>query len=138
MTLRYKEWTHPAHNLTHGEVEAWRVYCKHRMSKGLQPICFGLYKYEAMIGRQRNDIALRAGLRAGVSPPNRKRPEWCSDTAWDSWNAYRRKYNDSVTLLDWMAGRFGVRAGNVRHNNAVMTRTPAEIVAKFRRMGLAK
>ncbi len=47
---------------------------------------------------------------------------------------YWRKYNDSVTLLDYIAGRFGVKAGNSRHNFATLQRSPAEIVAKIKRM----
>lgn len=138
MTLRYREWTHPAHSLTHGEIEAWRIYCKHRASKGLPPLCYGLYKVAAMTGRQANDIAFKSGLRRGMKPPNRKRPDWCSATTWDSWMTYRRKYNDSVTLLDYIAGRFGVKAGKVQHNSATLQRSPSEIIAKFRKMGLAK
>ncbi len=134
MALRYREWTHPNANLSHGEAEAWRIYCKHRAQKGLPPLCYGLYKVAAMTGRQANDIAFKSGLRRGVTPPNRKRPEWCSTTTWDSWMTYRRKYNDSVTLLDWIAGRFGVKAGNSRHNFATLQRSPAEIVAKIKRM----
>lgn len=138
MTLRYRDWTHPNHNLTHGEIEAWRVYCKHRIAKGRAPICYGLYRVEAALGRQAADLVFRSGLQRGKTPVNRKRPEWCSETAWDSWNAYRRRYNDGVTLMDWIAGRFGVKAGKARHNNATLTRSPAEIVGKFRKMGLAK
>lgn len=138
MTLRYREWTHPAQNLTHAEIEAWRIYCKHRASKGLPPLCYGLYKVAAMTGRQANDIAFKSGLRRGMKPPNRKRPDWCSATTWDSWMTYRRKYNDSVTLLDYIAGRFGVKAGKVQHNSATLQRSPSEIIAKFRKMGLAK
>lgn len=131
MTLRYREWTHPSHNLTRGEVEAWRVYCRHRMAKGLPPLCYGLYRVAAMTGRQANDIAFKSGLQRGKTPTNRKRPEWCSPTDWDSWMTYRRRYNDSVTLADWMAGRFGMRAGKVTHNNATLQRPAAMIVAKI-------
>lgn len=130
MTLRYREWTHPAHNLTRGEVEAWRMYCSHRIKRGLQPLCYGLYKYEAALGRQSRDIAFRASQR-GRTAANRKRPEWCSATTWDSWNAYRRKYCGSVTLMDYVAGRFGVKAGKVTHGSSTLERPAKYIIAKI-------
>jgi hypothetical protein len=137
MTLRYKEWSHPAHNLTRSDVEAWRMYCSHRAKKGLPPVCYGVYKYLAAIGRQARDIAFRASQK-GKMATNRKRPEWCSATTWDSWNAYRRKYNSGVTLEDWLAGRYGVKSGKTWNRSSALQRSPAEILAKFRRMGYAK
>lgn len=134
MILRAREWIHPDHDLSRNDVEAWRVYNSKRVHKGLPVLCFGLYKVAALQGSQRADAAIRSGTQRGRTPWNRTRPAWCSETQWDSWMAYRRKYNDSVTLADWLAKRFGLRIGKVRHNSAALQRSPAEIAAKINAM----
>ena len=51
------------------------------------------------------------------------------EKTWDSWMAYRRRYNDSATLADWMAKRFGVR---IRQGAAQFLDTPAFALPRSR------
>lgn len=134
MKLRVREWIHPDHALSKNDIEAWRIYNSKRVRNGLPALCYGLYKVAALQGCQMARLVLRSGTQRGRTPWNRARPEWCSEKTWDSWMAYRRRYNDSVTLADWMAKRFGVRIGKVRHNFSTLQRSPAEIAAKINAM----
>lgn len=125
---------HPATPMTRNEREAMRIFNKERIRKRLQPMCYGLYKVAALIGRQEILARMKSGeIREDTSRrKNRKRPKWCNKTTWESWMNFRRKRCASTTLkqyIEWKNGGPDPRKHMAPHKSTTLQRSPQEIVA---------
>ena len=134
MKLRVREWIHPDHALSKTTLKRGGSTTRSASGTGSCAVLRPIQGRGAARLPDGEALVLRSGTQRGRTPWNARVPSGAPKKTWDSWMAYRRRYNDSVTPADWMAKRFGVRIGKVRHNFSTLQRSPAEIAAKINAM----